>query len=586
MSSGAGRGAGAGAGPADWLLLGARIWTGSGAEAGSARSSDTGAIGHGSGPAPSPAPEPDALAIRRGRIVAVGRSHDVEALRGPDTAVLNLEGRCIVPGFVDAHVHLQAGGLQLFRVDLRGAASPEAFIRRVADRVRTTPDEGWILGGDWDHHLWGGELPSREWLDRAAPGRAVFLHRTDLHMGVASSRALELAGIRADTPDPENGQVDRDPTDGRPTGVLREAAMEAVARVVPPPTNDERRAAIRAAAIHALARGVTQLHDKGALQRADESWRSLATLRALEAEGRLPVRVSASVPISERGELARMVAAEGRGTERLRWGSVKAFVDGSLGSTTAWFHDPYRGKGEERGAPATDPGELAEHLAEAAALGLQPIVHAIGDRATDWILEVFAGIEAAHRDREIRPRLEHAQHMTPAGIRAAGRGSVICSVQPLHLVDDGRWAGPLLGPEREALSYPFRSLQAAGARLAFGSDWTVAPIDPLGNILAAVTRRIWEPGSGSWGPAWTPAECISLDSALRAHTLGAARAAFLDGDTGSLEVGKLADLAILSADPFALPPDEWRDGVRVEMTFVDGALVYRAEDPWMGGTET
>ena len=556
--------------PADWLLLGARIWTGA----------DTLTAA-----AAKPGPEPDALAIRDGRIVAVGPSAEVEALRGPHTAVLHLEGRRVVPGFVDAHVHLQAGGLQLFRVDLRGATSPELFIRRVADRARTTPDDGWILGGDWDHHLWGGELPSREWLDRAAPGRPVFLHRTDMHMGVASSRALELAGISADTPDPENGQLDRDPATGRPTGILRESAMDAVARVVPPPTTDERRAALRAAALHALARGVTQLHDKGALQSADESWRSLATLRALESEGRLPVRVSASVPLSERDELARMVAAEGRGTNRLRWGSVKAFVDGSLGSTTAWFHQPYLGMGGECGAPVTDPDELALHLAEAAALGLQPIVHAIGDRATDWILEVFAGIEAAHPGQEIRPRLEHAQHMTPAGIVAAGRGGVVCSVQPLHLVDDGRWAGPLLGPEREPLSYPLRSLESAGARLAFGSDWTVAPIDPVGNILAATTRRVWEPATASWGPAWTPSECIALDAALRAHTLGAAYAAFRDRETGSLEAGKLADLVVLAADPFALPADEWREQVRVEMTFVDGALAYRAEDPWMGGTD-
>ena len=547
---------------ADWILTDARIWTGTGG--------------------PSRAGE---LAMSGGRILAVGGPGELDGLRGPDTAILHLEGRCILPGFVDAHVHLQAGGLQLFRVDLRGAASPEAFVQQVTNHARLDPEGSWILGGDWDHQLWGGGLPTREWLDRAAPGRPVFLHRTDMHMGVASSRALELAGVTAETPNPENGFIDRDPETGEPTGVLRERAMETMSRVVPPPTTEERRAAIQAAVIHALGRGVTQLHDMGALQSSDESWRSLHTLQALYREGRLPMRVAAAVPISDREELARYIAEEGRGDARLRWGAAKGFVDGSLGSSTAWFHDEYRGQPEHRGAPACMPEELERQILETADLGLQPIVHAIGDRATDWLLGVYEEVERRHPGADLRPRMEHAQHMTREGIQTAGRLGAICSAQPLHLLDDGRWAGDLLGEDRAELSYPFRSLKEAGATLAFGSDWTVAPIDPVGTLEAAVTRRVWNPATAQWGDPWVPGERISLEAALMAQTLDASRAAFLETHTGSLEVGKQADLAILSADPFQVDPEAFREELHVEMTFVDGVLVYRAEDPLVGGTE-
>lgn len=562
---------GGGRGPADWILTGARV--------------HTGAVASPSGSASPPGNPSDALAIEGGRIVAVGPADEVEGLRGPDTAVLNLEGRAIVPGFVDAHVHLQAGGLHLFRVDLRGATTPEVFVQRVADHARMTPGGGWILGGDWDHQLWNGELPTREWLDRAAPGRPVFLQRLDMHMAVASSRALSLAGVTADSPDPEGGVVDRDPATGEPTGVVRERAMDVFSRIVPPPSSEERRAAIRAAILHALGRGVTQLHDMGALHSADESWLSLHTLRALRAEGRLPIRVSAAVPMDERHELARFIEEEGRGDARLRWGMVKGFVDGSLGSWTAWFHEPYEGQPDNRGTVITDLDELAGGIREAAELDLQPVVHAIGDRATDWLLEVYRDLARQHPDRDVRPRMEHAQHMTADGLERAGEGGCVFSVQPLHLVDDGRWAAELLGAEREPRGYAFRSLLDSGATLAFGSDWTVAPVDPVGALQAAVTRRVWEPADARWGRTWTAGQRLHLWEALQAHTLGGARAAFLDHETGTLEAGKRADLVVLSADPFEVDPGELRERVAVEMTVVDGILAYRADELNMGATE-
>jgi len=543
--------------PADLLLTGGRIWTGAGGGA---------------------APAPTALALRGGRVLAVGTDREIEALRGPGTRVIPLGGRFVCPGFVDAHLHLQSGGLQLSRVDLRGVTDRETFEARVREHARRTPPGGWILGADWDHQDLGG-LPTREWLDRAAPGHPVFLNRLDMHMGVASSPALRLAGIGATSSDPEGGLVDREPDTGEPTGILRERAMDAISRIVPPPSWEERRNALLAGLRHALERGVTQLHDMGALHSAEESWLSLKVLRAIHDEGRLPLRVSAAIPFTDRAELDRMVREEGRGDAFLRWGAVKGFVDGSLGSSTAWMHEPYLGQGDNCGVTITDPAELEEGILDAARRGLQPIVHAIGDRAGDWLLGVYEELERRFPGADLRPRFEHAQHLSPEGLVRAGRTRAILSPQPMHLIEDGRWAGGLLGPEREGRSFAFRTLLENGARLAFGSDWTVAPVDPIGALQAAVSRRLRGDG-GEPGPAWTPGEAISLDAALRAHTFEGARAAFLEGETGVLAAGMRGDVVVLSRDPFAVAavaPERLSAEVAVEMTLVEGEVAWAAE---------
>ena len=546
-------------GPADWILSGGRIWTGVGQPPGT-----------------------DAIALKDGRVLAVGTTAELEGLRGPQTAELALEGRFLMPGFVDAHVHLQAGGLHLSGVDLRGADSPEALVGRVADRARLTPGRGWILGGDWDHDLWGGVLPNREWLDRAAPDRPVFLHRTDLHMAVVSSRALEIAGISRHTPDPENGWIDREPDTGEPTGILRERSMELVSRVLPPPSREDRRAALGAAVLHALERGVTQLHDMGALHSAEQSWQSLHTLRTLSQEGRLPIRVVAAIPVADQAELVRFIQEEGNGDERLSWGMVKGFVDGSLGSSTAWMHEPYIGEPANTGHIITDLDELSHDLRRAALAGLQPCVHAIGDRANDWMLAVARQIREENPGRDLRVRIEHAQHLSREALDRVAESGAIFSVQPLHMVDDGRMVERSLGPDRAVRSFAYRSLLDRGGLLAFGSDWTVAPIDPVGALQAAVTRRLWQPAEWRWGQPWIPEQQIALEEALLAHTIGGARAGFLDHETGTLEPGKRADLVVLAADPFTTPPEEWRERLKLDMTFVDGALVHQVHDVTLG----
>ncbi len=542
------------ASPPDRILLAASVWTG---VDGGLRPLSRGGV-----------------AIRGSRITAVGPREQVLALRGPHTLVLDMGEGAIFPGFVDAHVHLQAGGLDLYRVDLRGLGSRDQFLMRVRDRARTAAPGSWILGGGWDEHGWGGALPTRGWLDEAAPNHPVFLLRTDLHVGVANTLALRKAGLDASTPDPERGALDRDPTSGELTGILRERALELVSAVVPPPSTGERESALRAAAAHALRHGVTQVHDMGALQSSEESWASLEALRRLHAAGELPIRVSAAVPLEDRQRLAAWVAEVGGGDARLCWGSVKAFVDGSLGASTAWFLADYAHRPGHRGAPITDLVELEAGLREAVALGLQPIVHAIGDAATTWLVDRFIEIGREQGGRDLRLRVEHAQHLTRETIALLGTRGIIASVQPAHLTADGPWAEDRIGPGRRAGAFPFRSLLEGGVHLAFGSDWTVAPLDPRAALHAAVTRSIVTPeGPASWGPS----ERIGLGEALRSHTLDAARAAFMETETGSLQPGKRADLAVTNVCPFTLSPEALITDVQVRATFVDGGLAWHDE---------
>jgi predicted amidohydrolase YtcJ len=548
-------------GPAHRLLTGATVWTGRPGDAG---------------------PRPGwGVALRGERILAVGPQDRLAALAGPATSHLDLGGRFLMPGFVDAHVHLQAGGLDLHRVDLRGVASPEEMVRRVAERARALPEGSWILGGGWDEHLWGGPLPHRSWFDAVAPTHPVFLLRTDLHVGVAGSRALELAGIGPGTLDPPMGSLGRDP-DGTPDGLLRERALELLAARIPAPTPADREAALQAAALHALSRGVTQVHDMGALQSPEESWASLEALRRLHGEGRLPIRVRAAVPIPDRHRLHALVEEEGRGDARLGWGMVKGFVDGSLGAGTAWFHEPYTDAPGSCGGPITDPESLGAAILESAALGLQPVVHAIGDRAVDWLLSIYGQVPRGTVGPHLPLRVEHAQHVTPWALERVADPRIVLSVQPAHLSDDGPWAEARIGPRRLAGAYAFGSLLRAGARLAFGSDWTVAPLDPRFALAAAVTRGIRGAPPGSrFGRA---EDCLSLEVALRAHTLGAAAAAGMEEETGTLEPGKRGDLVVLSRDPFEVSAQEIPAALRVEMTFVDGALAWQCDDFPGGGT--
>lgn len=514
-----------------------------------------------------------AIAVADGRIIGVGTSAEIDALQSPDTQMIDLGGAFVVPGFIDNHTHFLTGGFGLASVNLRNADSPEEFARRIEDFAASQPPGRWIRFGDWDHEAWGGDLPRREWIDAATPEHPVFVMRLDGHMALANSKAIALAGVTAETQSPPGGEIIRD-DNGDLTGVFKDTAMGLIAAAIPPPTDEEFDQALAAGIDHALARGVTQIHDM-----SDGEWDSFAAFRRAYERGALDLRVYSFLPLSDWELVAAFVGQEGRGDDWLRWGGLKGFVDGSLGSTTAWFYEPYEDAPETSGFSLQDPGELQSWLTGADATGLHVAIHAIGDRANDLLLDAFAQTIAENGPRSAgsmdrRFRIEHAQHLTREAVSRLAEAGVIASMQPYHAIDDGRWAEKRIGSERIKTTYAFRSLLDAGANLTFGSDWTVAPIDPLAGIFAAVTRQTTD---GKNPNGWVPEQKISVEQALHAYTMANAFAGYQEDILGTLEPGKYADFVVLSEDLFAIDPVHIQD-VRVLRTIIAGEQKYEAEE--------
>ena len=531
---------------ADLVIVNARIWTGVATQ-----------------------PDAQALAAVDGRVAAIGTTEGLSAWRGPTTRVIDAAGARVLPGFNDSHVHFMGGGMQLDNVDLRQAPSPQAFAALIGDRARQTPAGEWILGGDWDDQLWDpSSLPTRQLIDPVSPATPVFVNRFDGHMAVANSVALKLAGVTAATPDPPGGVIVRDAA-GTPTGLLKDAAMALVNRVVPPFTPARRTQALTRALDHAVSLGVTSVRDMG----PDAG--DLAAYADFAESGRLTVRISAAPPEMHWVDQAKLGIRRGFGTPFFRLGAVKGFADGSLGSTTAYFFEPYADAPASRGLLADEmiPIEgMRGRLAGADAAGLQLCVHAIGDEAISIVLDLFADVATANGARDRRFRIEHAQHVAPKDFDRFAALGVIAAVQPYHAIDDGRWAERRIGPERIKTTYPFRTFLDKGVRLALGSDWPVAPLSPLLGIYAAVTRATLD---GKHPDGWVPAEKITVEDAVRAYTAGSAYAEFADTEKGTLAPGSLADLVILSEDIFSIAPARIRD-VKVRTTVVGGRVVYDA----------
>ncbi len=507
-----------------------------------------------------------AVAVRGGKIVAVGSDDDIASLIGAATEVVELQGRLLTPGFIDSHVHFLQGGFQLSSVDLRDADSPQEFARRIGEFAAGLEPGEWIRGGDWDHERWGGELPRKEWVDAVTPDNPVIVSRLDGHMALANSVALEAGGVTRETATPPGGEIVRDAASGEPTGVLKDEAMGLVFAAMPRESEAELDSALQAAAWHALSMGVTGVYDMG-------SWDHLETYRRAHRAGRLPMRIYSVVPISTWERLRDFVAEEGRGDDRLWWGGLKGFVDGSLGSTTAWFYDPYTDEPGTSGLMVTDTAELSELIRQGDEAGFQLIIHAIGDQANDWLLDRYQERVDSRGLRDQRFRIEHAQHLSRDAFPRFAELGVIPAMQPYHAIDDGRWAWKRIGPERVRTTYAFRSLLDADAPLAFGSDWTVAPIDVLEGIYGAVTRRTLD---GANPDGWVPEEKITVEEALRAYTYASARAGFMEEKVGQIRAGMYADLVVLSEnilemDPVGIPE------VRVDLTVVEGKIVHRRE---------
>jgi predicted amidohydrolase YtcJ len=527
--------------PAQLIVINAKVWTG------------------------TPSPEiAQAVAVRDGRILHVGTTAEVKRLEGPLTKTIDAQGRLLVPGFIDDHTHFISGGFALASVDLRPARTPSEFSALLRDHARKLPNGRWITEGNWDHEAWpGAPLPRREWIDSVTPNHPVAVSRLDGHMLIANSVALKIAGITKDTPDPAGGTIVRDERTGEPTGVLKDEAMGLVFRHVPAPSVAERDEALRTAQAHALARGVTMINDMG-------SWPDLMAFRRARANGLLKIRVYEFVSIDSWSRLRDYMAREGTGDAQLKWGGLKGFVDGSLGSTTAWFYAPYNDEPNTSGLMVTDTAKLREWIVNADRANLHVAVHAIGERANDWLLDVYEWSARQNGSRDRRFRIEHAQHLTRKAISRFADLGVYASMQPYHAIDDGRWAEKRIGPERIKTTYAFRSLIDQKAQLMFGSDWTVAPIEPLFGIYAAVTRRTLDDANPS---GWVAQEKISVAEALRAYTSTNARGAFMENEVGVLRAGMRADMVLLSDDILTIDPVRIRDA-KVDYTIIDGVVVF------------
>ncbi|HKU61800.1 MAG TPA: amidohydrolase [Gemmatimonadales bacterium] len=511
-------------------------------------------------------PWASAVAVRGDRIAAVGDSADVTRLVGPATRTLRGGTGLVTPGFMDSHTHFIDGGIQLASIDLRPATSPEDFIRRVKAFASERKPGEWILGGEWDHERWpGAPLPTRQWIDSVTPDNPVFVFRLDGHMALANTAALRKAGIGPTMRDIPGGVVVRDES-GAPTGVLKDGAMTPVEDVVPDPTPAQRDAALGRAMRYAAERGVT------AVCHVSVPWLDLGTYRRAHDEGRLTTRMALYFPLATWHAVADTIARGGRGDDLLWIGGVKGYMDGSLGSGTALFYQPYTDDPKTFGVLRTPEDSLRAWIGAADSAGLQVAVHAIGERANGLLLDIYDSLARAHGPRDRRFRVEHAQHLRPSDVPRFGRGGILASMQPAHLIDDANWAGKRLGPERIKHSYVFRSLLDQGATLAFGSDWSVAPMDPILGIYAAVTRRS---ADGKHPGGWVPEQKISVDEALRAYTAGGAFGVFAEGRRGQLKPGYLADLVLLDRDLTRIPPEEIAQA-KVVTTVMGGKVVFSA----------
>jgi len=514
-------------------------------------------------------PTAEAVAVLADRIVAVGSNDAVETWHGPHTRVIDASGKMLLPGFNDAHVHFVDGGLALDRAQLNDATSAAEFARRIGERARKTPKGEWVMGGDWDETKWSpAVMPSKELIDPLTPDAPVFVSRYDGHMALANSVTLRLAGITSKTPDPPGGVIVRD-AQGNPTGALKDAAMDYVYKVAPPLSHDERLRAIQRALAHAASLGVTSV------QHMNPEYADIAVYSELLERGELTTRVYAAPLITGVDDQVKIGIRHAFGGPFLRIGALKGYADGSLGSGTAYFLEPFNNQPNNRGLLSDEMHPVSlmqDRMMKADAAGLQLCTHAIGDQGISIILDLYTEVVKAHGERDRRFRIEHAQHMAAKDFERFARLHVIASMQPYHAIDDGRWAEERIGHDRASRTYAFRTFLDHGVRLAFGTDWNVAPLNPMLGLYAATTRATLD---GKNPNGWFPEQKLTVAEAVEAYTLGSAYAEFQENDKGSITPGKLADMVLLSDDIFHIDPAKIRD-VSVVATWVGGKMVWDA----------
>ena len=520
---------------ADLIITNANIWTGN-----------------------SDNPKAEAMAIKEDTILAIGSVIDIQKFKGESTEVIDVQNKFITPGFIDTHVHLLMGGNSLLSVQLRDAKTKSEFINRIAAFANNIKPNQWIVEGNWDHTLWGGELPTKEWIDEFTGENPVAIYRMDGHMILANSAALKIAGIDKNTANVENGEIVKNP-DGTPTGILKSEAMYLVLNKIPALTNNEKKEAINAAQDYLISQGVTSIHDVDSLG-------GFEILDKMYASNKLKIRVYSADPLKYWNSIPNTTIEP----KWLKNGLLKGFVDGSLGSHTAAFNEPYSDKSEDKGLFIVDVDSLYQWVSNADNKNLQITVHAIGDRANNTILNTFQRVIEDNGNKDRRFRIEHAQHLAKDDINRFSKLNVIASMQPYHAIDDGRWAEELIGKERIKSTYAFKSLLDANTTLVFSSDWPVAPASPIYGVYAAVTRQTTD---GKNPDGWVPEQKINVAEALMAYTKNAAYSSFDENIKGTLESGKLADFVILSEDLFSIEPNKIKD-VHVLQTYIGGNKVY------------
>jgi hypothetical protein len=512
-------------------------------------------------------PSAEALAVIGDKIVAVGPVADIETWRGPGTEVIDAGGHLLLPGFNDSHVHFVDGSAQLTNVQLKDAKSVEDFAQRIAEHAKKLASGEWVLGGEWDDQGFAQpRMPTKEDIDKLTPNTPVFVSRYDGHMALANSAALRLAGVTAKTKDVPGGVIVRD-RNGEPNGLLKDAAMNYVFKVIPPMPHDALLRTIRAGLKHAASVGVTSV------QHMNPSYEDIAAYAELESKGDLTTRFYVAPMETDWKDQAKIGIRRAFGSPWLRMGALKGYADGSLGSSTAYFFEPFSDDPRNRGILSDEMQSLPaarERFVKADAAGLQLCIHAIGDRGISTILDLFADVVKANGERDRRLRIEHAQHMAAKDFARFAALNVVASVQPYHAIDDGRWAEKRIGADRASRTYAFRTFLNNHVRLAFGTDWNVAPLNPMEGIYAAVTRATLD---GKHPGGWQPQEKLTVAEAVEAYTMGSAYAEFQDTVKGSITPGKLADFVILSDDIFTIEKEAIKD-VKVLKTVVGGKATF------------
>ncbi|PJB00609.1 MAG: amidohydrolase [Ignavibacteria bacterium CG_4_9_14_3_um_filter_36_18] len=511
-------------------------------------------------------PLAESVVIENNKIIFVGSNNDAEKFIDASTEKINLQGKFMMPGFIDNHVHFLSGGFYLNGIDLRPAKSTSEF-KKILKEYASTHQGKWITGGNWDHEAWEvKDIPTKEMVDEFTSNTPILIDRFDGHMALTNSYTLKLAGITKDTESPEGGLIVKDKNTGEPTGILKDNAISLVSKFIPASTEDEYYTALLTALDHAKQLGVTSVQD---ITYSND----LKAYRRAEKENKLTCRIYTRMPIESYQKLIDDEIKVPSGSDKLKMGSLKAFADGSLGSSTAWFFERYDQDTLTTGLAMdiVTNGCLEIWAMDADKNHLQISTHAIGDKANSYMLNVYENIKNKNPVWDRRFRIEHAQHVRLEDVKRFAEIGVIASVQPYHLIDDGVWAEKRIGKKRINEAYPLKDFLDNGVKMCFGTDWTVAPLNPLLGIYAAVTRRTLDDKNPD---GWIPEQKISLEDAIKCYTINCAYASFEEDIKGTIETGKLADLIVLSEDIFSIDPIKIKD-VKVEMTVFDGEVIYK-----------